>query len=68
MKTLNAVPLDTLPVRHGGVDQLHAHLSIGFKEGCGACAQLSNDFTWARFHDSLDRSQWASPAAVRVAG
>lgn len=60
MKKYKPVELDALPVRESGTDQLHDHLSFGYSEDCGACAQLRNDFTWARFHDSVDRSMWTS--------
>lgn len=55
-RPLKTPELDALPVRDGGVDQPHDHLVLGFHENCGACAQLKNDFTWARFHDAVDAS------------
>jgi len=60
MRKLKTVELDALPARNGGPDQLHTHLSFGYDENCGACAQLTNDFTWARFHDSVDPAEWES--------
>lgn len=51
------VELDYLPVRNGGEDQLHTHLSFRpsaeQRESCGACAQLENDFSWMRLNDAL---------------
>lgn len=58
MRNLKTVELDALPKRDGGPDQLHDHLSFGYNEDCGACAQVTNDFTWARFNDSVDPAEW----------
>lgn len=53
---LNTPELSYRPTREGGKDQLHSHLTFNpsaiERESCGACAQLENDFTWARFHDA----------------
>lgn len=69
-RTLKAPELDALPVRDGGPDMVHDHLSLGYDENCGACAQLKNDFTWARFHDAVDPSLWvpAPPVPISLAG
>ena len=58
MRNLKTVELDALPKRDGGPDQMHDHLSIGYDENCGACAQLVNDFTWAAFNDNVDPAEW----------
>lgn len=63
---LKTPELDALPVRDGGVDAMHDHLSLGYSENCGGCAQLTNDFTWARFHDAVDPSQWVPAPVVPI--
>ncbi len=59
-RELKIPELDALPVRGGGVDLVHDHLSFGFSEDCGACAQVKNDLTWGRFHDAVNPSEWAT--------
>jgi hypothetical protein len=57
MTTQKTIELDYFPVRQGGIDELHSHLSpnpTGLeRESCGACAQLDNDFAWLRFNDAM---------------
>lgn len=60
-RQLKPTYLDYLPTRNGQEDQLHNHgfapISAETRENCGGCAQLSNDFMWLRFNDSVADSR-----------
>lgn len=68
MTTLKTPELSYRPVRNGGEDQLHNHLSFkpstDEREACGACAQLANDFTWAAFNDAIAGVEFADQEEV----
>jgi hypothetical protein len=68
MTKLKTIELEYRPLRNGGEDQLHNHLSFkpsnDEREACGACAQLANDFTWLRFNDAIAGVSFADKEEV----
>lgn len=69
MRITKITELDEYPTRVSELstqDAAHDHLSFGIKPDCEACAQLINDFTWARFHDAVDEASWPKPLPLEV--